>query len=95
MKYDPEGHLIDTYEGTFRVPHSLTLIEELDALCIADRENNRIVCIHAGLNGQAKFGSPYGSAGYKGKNVGRVFAVAGKGTKIKRKQKIFILFAYS
>lgn len=80
LKYDAEGHLIDTYQGSFNVPHSLTLIEELDALCVADRENSRIVCIHAGLDGQSKFGSSYGVNGRNGKNVGRVFAVAGKGT---------------
>ncbi len=61
-------------------------MEEKDALCVADREHSRIVCIHAGLKegpGQPTFGSPYGSAGHKGKNVGRVFAVAAKGTEIK------------
>nr|CAH0105512.1 unnamed protein product [Daphnia galeata] len=59
--------------------------EEKDALCVADRENSRVVCIHAGLKegpGQPSFGSPYGPAGYKGKNVGRVFAVAAKGQQL-------------
>ena len=86
MKFDPNGRLLKVYTGSFNIVHSLTLQEEKDALCVADRENSRVVCIHAGLKegpGQSSFGSPYGPAGYKGKNVGRVFAVAAKGTEIK------------
>jgi peptidylamidoglycolate lyase len=86
MKFDPNGRLLKVYTGSFNIVHSLTLQEEKDALCVADRENSRVVCIHAGLKegpGQPSFGSPYGPAGYKGKNVGRVFAVAAKGTEIK------------
>lgn len=86
MKFDPTGRLLDVYTGAFNIVHSVTLMEEKDALCVADREHSRIVCIHAGLKqgpGQPTFGSPYGSAGHKGKNVGRVFAVAAKGTEIK------------
>lgn len=85
LKFDADGRLLDVFTGPFNIVHSLTLMEEKDALCVADRENSRIVCIHAGLKegpGQAKFGSPYGPAGYKGKHVGRVFAVAAKGTEI-------------
>ena len=80
LKFDADGKLLDIHTGSFNIPHSLTLNEEKDALCVADRENSRLVCIHAGLNGDAKFGSPYGRAGHKGVNVGRVFAVAAKGT---------------
>ena len=86
MKFDSNGRLLNVYTGSFNIVHSLTLQEEKDALCVADRENSRVVCIHAGLKegpGQPSFGSPYGPAGYKGKNVGRVFAVAAKGTEIK------------
>ena len=86
MKFDPNGRLLKVHTGSFNIVHSLTLQEEKDALCVADRENSRVVCIHAGLKegpGQPSFGSPYGPAGYKGKNVGRVFAVAAKGTEIK------------
>ena len=28
----------------FRIPHSLTIIPDLDQLCVADRENGRIQC---------------------------------------------------
>ena len=31
------------------VPHSLTLIEDLDQICVADREHGRIQCFTAGL----------------------------------------------
>ncbi|XP_059352035.1 peptidyl-alpha-hydroxyglycine alpha-amidating lyase 2-like isoform X2 [Daphnia carinata] len=83
LKFDADGRLLDAFTGPFNIVHSLTLMEEKDALCIADRENSRIVCIHAGLKeGQAKFGSPYGPAGYTGKDVGRVFAVAAKGQQL-------------
>ncbi|KAK4023103.1 hypothetical protein OUZ56_008536 [Daphnia magna] len=85
LKFDADGRLLDVFTGPFNIVHSLTLMEEKDALCVADRENSRIVCIHAGLKegpGQAKFGSPYGPAGYKGKHVGRVFAVAAKGQQL-------------
>ncbi|EFX71247.1 hypothetical protein DAPPUDRAFT_327379 [Daphnia pulex] len=85
MKFDPTGRLLDVYTGAFNIVHSVTLMEEKDALCVADREHSRIVCIHAGLKqgpGQPTFGSPYGSAGHKGKNVGRVFAVAAKGQQL-------------
>ena len=86
MKFDSNGRLLNVYTRSFNIVHSLTLQEEKDALCVADRENSRVVCIHAGLKegpGQPSFGSPYGPAGYKGKNVGRVFAVSAKGTEIK------------
>lgn len=31
------------------IPHQLSLLEEEDAICVADRENKRIVCYIAGL----------------------------------------------
>lgn len=79
LKFDAEGKVLGIYKGSFSVAHSLTLVEEADALCVADRENSRVVCLHAGLTGDAEFGTPYGSHGSKGKNIGRVFALAAKG----------------
>ena len=38
MKFDPNGRLLDVYTGSFNIVHSLTLQEEKDALCVADRE---------------------------------------------------------
>lgn len=93
LKFDADGRLLDVHTGSFHVPHSLALSEEKDALCVADRENSRVVCIHAGLNGDAKFGSPYGRTGHKGQNVGKVYAVAARGTEIKTGLGLLIYFA--
>ncbi|KAA3675781.1 uncharacterized protein DEA37_0013303, partial [Paragonimus westermani] len=65
MKFNPDGKLITqwgkpTYEhgspgpDELRVPHQLALVEEQDALCVADRENRRVVCYNAGLNSNSK-----------------------------------------
>ncbi|CAF1251493.1 unnamed protein product [Didymodactylos carnosus] len=42
--------------GQLLVPHSLALIESLDILCVADRENGRVVCFDAGLDSQSNEG---------------------------------------
>ena len=77
MKFDANGTLIDSHEGSFSVPHSLVLIEEKDLLCVADRENSRIKCLNAGLRG-----SPMGRSvsSTKRGSLGRVYAVASDGT---------------
>ena len=36
-------------DGDWAVPHSLALFERADVLCIADRENERVDCIKAGI----------------------------------------------
>lgn len=33
------------------VPHSLTLIEEENLICVADREKRRVLCYESGLDG--------------------------------------------
>lgn len=68
-----------TSESNFRVPHSIALIEDLNMLCVADRENNRIECFAAGL-----IGGPITPAGRIGKpitkaeNIGPVYAIREK-----------------
>ncbi|XP_069701014.1 peptidyl-alpha-hydroxyglycine alpha-amidating lyase 2 [Periplaneta americana] len=60
---------------SLQVPHSLTLIESPDLLCIADRENMRVTCPHAGL-------VPYTSSPpvtIQSPDLGRVFGVAALG----------------
>lgn len=52
---DSKGNFVRQYstgenEDQLVVPHSLTLIEHLNLLCVADRENQRIVCFNAGLD---------------------------------------------
>jgi hypothetical protein len=63
------------------VPHGLALLETLDLLCIADRENLRVVCTRAGLG-------PYPSAqsvSIRAPDLGRVFGVAAAGGYMSRR----------
>jgi peptidylamidoglycolate lyase len=98
MKFDKEGNLITTFGepnsadppkiGEFFVPHSLVLIEDLNLLCVADRENERIQCFAAGLNeaggpstSQAHHPRAYiptGTFFTKAERIGRVFAIREK-----------------
>lgn len=53
--FDSNGNYLRQYSiknggKQLKVPHSLLLIETLDLLCVADRENRRIVCFDSGLN---------------------------------------------
>lgn len=60
---------------SLQVPHGLALVESLDLLCVADRENMRVVCPRAGL-------VPYMSAqpvSIQAPDLGRVFGVAAAG----------------
>jgi peptidylamidoglycolate lyase len=49
----PTGALIGQIgiEEGMVVPHSLTLLEREDLICVADREKRRILCFSAGLTG--------------------------------------------
>lgn len=59
------------------VVHSLTLIEERNLLCAADRENGRILCFRAGLDGDwSTIGELVLTVKYP---LGRVFAIEGLG----------------
>ncbi|XP_045156452.2 probable peptidyl-alpha-hydroxyglycine alpha-amidating lyase pgal-1 [Mercenaria mercenaria] len=61
MKFSPDGNLTTQWGHVstgmipgnydFHIPHSLALDESRDLLCVADRENGRIQCYSAGLNG--------------------------------------------
>jgi len=47
LKYDKAGDLIGQFGiGDSQVPHSLALAEDLDLLCVADRENMRLYCCY-------------------------------------------------
>uniref|UniRef100_A0A7E4ZT84 peptidylamidoglycolate lyase n=1 Tax=Panagrellus redivivus TaxID=6233 RepID=A0A7E4ZT84_PANRE len=61
--------------GEFFVPHSLTLIEDLNLLCVADRENERIQCFAAGLAAGHRQQAPTGMFVTKAENIGRVYAI--------------------
>ncbi|UJR10899.1 hypothetical protein I4U23_015087 [Adineta vaga] len=53
VKLNSEGKFIKEYtmpeeEKQLVIPHSIILIESLDLVCVADRENGRIVCFNDG-----------------------------------------------
>lgn len=57
------------------VVHSLVLFEERNLVCVADRENARILCYKGGLDGDLEsIGEPMLNINYP---LGRVFAIAG------------------
>jgi peptidylamidoglycolate lyase len=92
MKFNKDGKLLATFgspnsgyppnAGEFLVPHSLALIEDLNLLCVADRENQRIQCFAAGLTEGQHFHPrafvPTGTFFTKAENIGRVFAIREK-----------------
>lgn len=62
---------------SLQVPHALALIEPLDRLCVADRENMRVVCPRAGL--YTVQGKKEPALTIQQPDMGRVFGVAAKG----------------
>lgn len=81
QKYSAQGNLLMEWgyhngHRDFLVPHSITLLEEQDLLCVADRENKRVMCYSAGLSNL-----PAGKLIFQihNKKLGRVFAVGGNG----------------
>ncbi|XP_018325193.2 peptidyl-alpha-hydroxyglycine alpha-amidating lyase 2 [Agrilus planipennis] len=59
------------------VPHALALIESLDLICVADRENMRVVCPRAGLYNIRD--SDKQALTIQQPDMGRVFGVASRG----------------
>jgi len=87
MKFDKNGNLLTKFggknvgypagNGQLNVPHSITLIEDLDLVCVADRENERIQCFSAGINVGSR-ALPAGMLITKAENLGRVYAIREK-----------------
>jgi len=85
MKFDENGKLLTTFgaptvetpaeDGQFFVPHSLALIEDLNMLCVADRENERVQCFSAGISEGHRQTIPAGMFVTKAENIGRVYAI--------------------
>jgi len=85
MKFDETGKLLTSFggpttdypaeDGEFFVPHSLALIEDLNLLCVADRENERIQCFSAGVSEGHRQTIPTGMFVTKAENIGRVYAI--------------------
>lgn len=100
MKFDAKGKFLGSFgnmntdqeqpkNGELFVPHSLALIEDLNLLCVADRENQRIQCFTAGLSPKGahqRAVSPTGTFVTKAQNIGRVMAI-----REKRKSTLVIL----
>jgi len=88
MKFDENGKLLTTFgepttdypaaNGEFFVPHSLALIEDLNLICVADRENERVQCFSAGISEGHRPTVPTGVFITKAENIGRVYAIREK-----------------
>ncbi|XP_055886528.1 probable peptidyl-alpha-hydroxyglycine alpha-amidating lyase pgal-1 [Biomphalaria glabrata] len=87
LKFSSTGKLLSQWgaqEGnngmtpyTLNIPHSLTLIEELDLICVADRENSRALCYNAGLHSaQTPSQAQFNRTLIPQSEIGRVFAIA-------------------
>lgn len=62
---------------SLQVPHSLALLEERDLICIADREDMRVVCRGAELSEEGKSQAPLT---IQQPDLGRVYAITNQGT---------------
>ncbi|XP_019870309.1 peptidyl-alpha-hydroxyglycine alpha-amidating lyase 2 [Aethina tumida] len=85
LKYNAAGVLLRVIPRppeflSLQVPHALALIEPLDRLCVADRENMRVVCPRAGL--YTVQGKKEPALTIQQPDMGRVFGVAAKGNLI-------------
>lgn len=82
LKYNAAGDLLRVIPNppeflSLQVPHALALIEPMDRLCVADRENMRVVCPRAGLFSIQGKKEP--ALTIQQPDMGRVFGVASKG----------------
>lgn len=81
LKFSSDGKLKQIIDGNWKIPHSLALFEESDVLCVANREGQNVDCMKAGL--QRPLYANRDETGQKVNTyngVGRVYAIAGKGT---------------
>ncbi|XP_067002110.2 peptidyl-alpha-hydroxyglycine alpha-amidating lyase 2 [Anabrus simplex] len=83
LKFNGRGHLLRILPQppeflSLQVPHGLALLEHLDVLCVADRENMRVTCPGAGLRGQQGEQGP--ALTIQEPDLGRVFGVAARGS---------------
>ncbi|KAM3722349.1 putative peptidyl-alpha-hydroxyglycine alpha-amidating lyase pgal-1 [Dirofilaria immitis] len=87
MKFDKNGKLLAefghpnglsaTIGNQFSIPHSIALIEDLNLICVADRENERIQCFSAGISDDRR-ALPTGMLITKAESVGRIYAIREK-----------------
>ncbi|ULU11427.1 hypothetical protein L5515_001185 [Caenorhabditis briggsae] len=82
LKFDSKGNLMaqinaaqeDGQPSEFAIPHSLSLIEDMNIVCVADRENQRVQCFSAGLS-EGDRTLPTGIPITSATDIGRVFAI--------------------
>ncbi|XP_045477429.1 peptidyl-alpha-hydroxyglycine alpha-amidating lyase 2-like isoform X1 [Harmonia axyridis] len=82
LKYNALGKLLKIIPSRdeflpLQIPHGITLIESLDRICIADRENMRVVCPRAGLYNLQ--GKKYPPLIIQKPDMGKVYDVSAKG----------------
>lgn len=82
LKYNAAGGLLRVIPNppeflSLQVPHALALIESMDRLCVADRENMRVTCPRAGLYSVQGKREP--ALTIQQPDMGRVFGVAARG----------------
>lgn len=88
LKFSKDGKVIGTFGKdtagdnagadsplNLNVPHSLALVESLDLLCVADRNNERVMCYNAGLTDQKKFGE-FNRTLVPGREIGMPYGLA-------------------
>ncbi|GFN80589.1 peptidyl-glycine alpha-amidating monooxygenase [Plakobranchus ocellatus] len=85
LKFSKDGQFLtqwgNPYAGgrltpfNFRIPHSVTLIENLNLLCVADRENQRALCYNAGLSNNAERAGTFNRTLIPEGDMGKVFAI--------------------
>ena len=78
MKFAPDGKLLKVIEGQWNVVHSLSLFEDEDVLCVADREGQKIDCLRAGLTEDGEDNEEV--VAYTG--LGKPYAIAARGSAI-------------
>ncbi|CAJ0565204.1 unnamed protein product, partial [Mesorhabditis spiculigera] len=77
LKFNAKGQFVDIVGSEmdpFIIPHSIALIEDLNLLCVADRENERVQCFSAGLK-EGHRSIPAGIPITSADDIGRVFAI--------------------
>ncbi|XP_015366789.1 PREDICTED: peptidyl-alpha-hydroxyglycine alpha-amidating lyase 2-like [Diuraphis noxia] len=81
LKYTSRGELLRVFPHaneflSLQVPHSVALLEQHDLVCIADREDMRVVCRGAELSTERKEQAPLT---IQQPDLGRVFAITNHG----------------
>lgn len=76
VKFSKEGKHLGEFgtQDHLLVPHSVALLEKYDAICVADRENERIICYSAGLKNRDELGTRLRV--YNDVTMGRVYSIA-------------------